>query len=244
MNMLCKWYFTIIELLIVVAIVAILAALLLPALNRARERAHKLKCQNNIKQGGCISIFYAGDYGECFPSPYYSYVGSSGLPNWYVMSELYGRYVRNSAKQENPGKLFICPTYGPIKIASLAGASWIANTYGLNSIAINGATSGWLVVEKEKYFRYPARCALLVENTGHSLSTPMVTPPSLRLANFIHQGIANVFFMDGHAEYRDNTLSLRGIPDYRATGNAAQAANTYFWRGNTPQNHTNLLVGL
>ncbi|OQA83822.1 MAG: hypothetical protein BWY31_02761 [Lentisphaerae bacterium ADurb.Bin242] len=57
-------YFTIIELLIVVAIIAILAALLLPALNRARESARKVLCVGNMKQVALANMMYVDDYKE------------------------------------------------------------------------------------------------------------------------------------------------------------------------------------
>ena len=60
-------YFTLMELLVVMAIITILASLLLPTLGKAKERARQIQCTGNLKQYGTGLGMYVNDNGEYFP---------------------------------------------------------------------------------------------------------------------------------------------------------------------------------
>ena len=114
--------FTLIELLIVVAIIAILAGMLLPALNMARAKARSISCLSNEKQLGSCFSFYTSDNKEYLPQASLRPVADRSTQSWIatflpylgesaskILPHSTSSYNLNVPKSQFP-KLFNCPT--------------------------------------------------------------------------------------------------------------------------------------
>jgi len=212
-----------IELLVVVAIIAILAALLLPALSRAKAKAKRLACLHNMRQVGFALYMYDSDHGE-IPNPTrpwetfdFNNVNAPNNPLKAIWP-----YVGLQSPFSEPPRVYICPGANPSPKPGYAPTAFSSTTFMASQVVLDKGMSK---------MRRPARTVFLQE-TWCLFNCLIYEPESLQNTdpsgprytqwhpwtastsgywggprehyNNLHDQGGNLSFCDGHAEYRKN----------------------------------------
>lgn len=143
-----KTEFTLIELLVVIAIIAILTAMLLPALNKAREKSKSISCVSNLKQLSLVALGYLDSYGEYFP------------PNPPITT-LMNSLGKNNVK----GVPYQCPSDVSAFNLSYAVSTGVRFSYAENLSILNPAAVGISGITKVKLpmIKYPSKTPFWAE---------------------------------------------------------------------------------
>jgi len=238
--------FTLVELLVVIAVIGILAGLLLPSLARSKSQAQGAFCQNNARQLMLGCLMYCDDNGGFFP---YNMGGAAVHTNinwamdvldWETNADntntalltdaALGPYVARSAA------IYHCPSDTVLSaIQHSAGWRYRARSYSMNAsvgnagdISSNGVNANnpdYLQFFKLSSVPAAARIFVFTEEHPDTISDGYFVNRAYsnewsRLPASYHNGSANISFVDGHAElhhWRDASTLAPAEPDGAAS---------------------------
>ncbi|EIP98638.1 prepilin-type N-terminal cleavage/methylation domain-containing protein [Opitutaceae bacterium TAV1] len=217
--------FTLIELLTVIAIIGILAAIIIPTVSSVRESANRARCVSNLRQIGIYFAFYAEENKGYLPDV----STSNGSHHWAY--DIAGYYRKNRFWEPDPTNLLICPS-NQKRFQNMTGRNGVNWCYAMN-VYLGPEIFSSAAKRKLASLPEPSQTMLLSESGFHG-TTPIAQMATsywnkIDMGNWIggpHKGANNILWCDGH-------VSLFKDPDLirKAEGEGTMESRKYWHPG-------------
>jgi prepilin-type N-terminal cleavage/methylation domain-containing protein/prepilin-type processing-associated H-X9-DG protein len=184
--------FTLIELLVTISIIAILAAMLLPALSSAHKKAQTVQCQSNLRQLSVTTFLYCQDNNDYLPFAWFDDTDASEN-NFFALLTPLLYHVEFDGYDDFESKIYMCPKR---MTEPLVGPNPMRISYGMN--ANNSINFPDPRTRRLGQVPNPAG-TLLVADVAFTFNHPAIERLDADQVGYKHDNRANIVFFDGHA---------------------------------------------
>jgi prepilin-type processing-associated H-X9-DG protein/prepilin-type N-terminal cleavage/methylation domain-containing protein len=222
--------FTLIKLLVVIAIIAILAAILFPVFARARENARRSSCQSNLKQIGLGIMQYTQDYDERFPVEAMNATATFGPFGWadalqpYIKStQLFKCPSDTQTFSENPTANGYTSYIYNVALARANGGATAADRVGASLSQLENS-----VLTVSTFETNGAGTATTNPPTARSSSRGGAATGTLSTAHFAaqrHLEGSNFLFADGHVKWLKGETAISSSAVHRTMDSFGTSGN-------------------